>query len=79
MALLLGVADAEPDAIAADYALSGANLASSLAAWIDDGDDADEREHRRRVGLSPRQAMEDVLQVLDERHGGVAQYLLGAG
>ena len=79
VALLLGVADVERDSIAADYALSGTNLASSLAGWIDDGDDAEEREHRRRVGLSPKQAMHEVLEGLDERYGGVVSYLAGAG
>jgi len=79
VALMLGLSDVEPSAIAADYALSGPNIASSLAAWIEDGEDADEREHRRRVGLAPEQAMVDVLQELDTRYGGAARYLLGAG
>jgi protein-tyrosine phosphatase len=79
VALLLGVADAEPEAIAADYTLSGPNIASSLAAWVDDGEDPDEREHRRRVGLAPEQAMLDVLAELDTRYGGTTSYLLAAG
>jgi hypothetical protein len=79
VALLLGVAGVEPEAIASDYALSGPNVAASLAAWVGDGDDADEREHRRRVGLAPEQAMVDVLEELDARYGGAAEYLLGAG
>jgi protein-tyrosine phosphatase len=79
VALMLGVAGVEPEAIAADYALSGPNIASSLAAWIEDGEDTDEREHRRRVGLSPEQAMVDVLEQLDARYGGAAAFLLGAG
>lgn len=79
VALMLGVAGVAPEAIAADYALSGPNIASSLAAWIEDGDDAEEREHRRRVGLAPEQAMVDVLEELDTRYAGAAEYLLGAG
>jgi protein-tyrosine phosphatase len=79
VALLLGIADVEPAEIAADYALSGLNLASSMSAWIEDAEDDEEREHRRRVGLSPEQAMIDVLEALDDRYGGSAQYLLGAG
>jgi protein tyrosine/serine phosphatase len=79
VALLLGAVGVTPDAIAADYALSGPNLAASLAAWIDDADDADEREHRRRVGLSPERAMIDVLEALDGRYGGAVGYLSGGG
>jgi len=79
VALVLEVAGVEPAAIAADYALSGPNVATSLAAWIEDGEDADEREHRRRVGLSPERAMVDVLSELDTRYGGAEGYLLGAG
>jgi protein-tyrosine phosphatase len=78
-ALLLGVAGVEPEAIAADYALSGPNVASSLAAWVEDGEDAEEREHRRRVGLAPKQAMVDVLEELDTRYGSAAEFLLSAG
>jgi protein-tyrosine phosphatase len=79
VALVLGAVGVEPAAIAADYAFSGPNLASSLAAWIDDADDPEEREHRRRVGLSPEQAMLDVLDVLDDRYGGSLGYLTDAG
>jgi len=79
VALLLGVVGVSADAIAADYALSGPNLAASLSAWIDEVDDSEEREHRRRVGLSPERAMVDVLESLDQRYGGAAGYLGGGG
>lgn len=79
VALALDVAGVEPAAIAADYALSALNLAESLAAWVDDADDEVDREQRRRVGASPEQAMLDVLEVLDDRYGGGARYLLGSG
>jgi protein-tyrosine phosphatase len=79
VALLLAIAGVGPETIAADYSLSGPNLAPSLAAWIDDGDDEDDREHRRRVALSPEHAMLDVLEVLHDRYGGAVPYLLGAG
>src|SRR5262249_14631024 len=79
VALLLGVIGGSPDAIAADYALSGPNLAVSLASWINGVDDPDEREHRRRVGLSPERAMIDVLEALEERYGGATGYLAGGG
>ena len=79
VALLLDVTGVDPSAIAADYGLSAANLATSLAAWVDDTDDADDREHRGRVGASPEQAMLDVLETLGDRYGGSVQYLLGSG
>lgn len=79
VALLLAVAGVSAEAIAADYALSGPNIAGSMATWIDDADDEDEREHRRRVALSPEQAMLDVLDVMRSRYGGAARYLRGAG
>lgn len=79
VALVLDVAGVEPSAIASDYALSAANLATSLAAWVDDADDEDDREHRSRVGASPQQSMLDVLEALDDRYGGSARYLLGSG
>ncbi len=79
VALLLGVVGVPLEAIAADYALSGPNLAASLAAWIDEAGDSEEREHRRRVGSSPERAMLDVLEALDERYGGAGGYLTGGG
>jgi protein-tyrosine phosphatase len=79
VALVLGVAGVEPDAIAADYALSGPNIAPSVSAWIEDAEDTDEREHRRRVGLAPEEAMVGVLEELDLEYGGAAEYLLAAG
>ena len=79
VALALACAGVETDEIAADYALSEANISCRLARWIADGADDDEREHRRRVGASPREAMVDVLTELDARYGGAAPYLLGGG
>jgi protein-tyrosine phosphatase len=79
VALLLGIAGVGAADIAADYAFSGPNLAPSLAAWIDDADDPEEREHRRRVGLAPEQAMLDVLETLERRHGGAVSYLTDGG
>ena len=79
VALLLDVADVDSEAIAADYALSAANLVISLAAWFHDADDEEDQEHRRRVGASPKRAMVDVLEMLDDRYGGSTEYLLGSG
>jgi len=79
VALLLGVAGVLPEAIAADYALSGPNLADALASWVEGGADAESREHRRRISLSPEQAMLDVLDGLAARYDGAAAYLRDAG
>jgi len=79
VALVLGALGVDPGTIAADYAFSGPNLASSLAAWIGDADDPDEREHRRRVALSPEQAMLDVLEAIDDVYGGPVHYLRDGG
>jgi protein-tyrosine phosphatase len=79
VALMLAVSGVEPDAIAADYALSGPNLASSLAGWIGSAEAPEEREQRRRVGLAPERAMADVLIELDDRYGGAVSYLLSGG
>jgi hypothetical protein len=79
VALLLSIAGVEPQVIADDYALSGPNLASALAVWVEAGEDDEEREHRRRVALAPKQAMLDVLTELDHQWGGAAGYLLEAG
>jgi protein-tyrosine phosphatase len=77
-ALLLRIAGVQPDVIAADYALTEENLAPSAAAWIAAA--ADEAERRRRALLqpAPAEAMRSVVDELEERHGGVREYLRGA-
>ena len=79
VALLLSVAAVQAEAIAADYALSGPNVAPSLAAWVEEAADPKGREHRRRIALAPERAMLDVLGELDKRHGGTVRYLAAAG
>ena len=79
VALLLAVAGVSPEAIAADYALSGRNLADSLASWVEGGADPESREHRRRISVAPQQAMLDVLGELASRYDGAASYLRDAG
>ena len=69
-ALLLSIADVEPHAIAADYALSGENLRGLLDAWIAAAEDDDDRALRTRIGATPAEAMLGVLAMLDERYGG---------
>jgi protein tyrosine/serine phosphatase len=78
-ALLLRVAGVPPDVVADDYALTQAALASVQPRWIAAA--ADEAERRRRILLepSPAPAMRRLLEELDAHHGGVPEYLRGAG
>ena len=78
-ALLLRVAGVPPDVIADDYALTEAALAPVQARWIAAA--PDEAERRRRILLepAPAAAMRRLLEELDARHGGVPEYLRGAG
>ncbi len=78
-ALLLSVAGVEPGAITADYALSGENLRGMLDAWIAAAEDDGDRALRTRVSATPAEAMLGVLDMLDDRYGGAADYLRGAG
>ena len=78
-ALLLRVVGVSVPDIAADYALSGANLAPLTSTWIADAPDEVERARRRRLSTTPTAAMAQVLQALDERYGGAGQYLQIAG
>jgi hypothetical protein len=75
-ALLLRLAGVSPADIAADYSLSASNLRPVIDPWVTDAPDDTERERRRRLGSSPAEAMLDVLDDLERRHGGVRAYLL---
>ena len=79
VALLLAVAGVPDEVIAADYALSAANLEPLSLAWIHEADDVELREFRRRVCSSPAQAMIEVLAELGARPGGVCGYLTDGG
>jgi protein-tyrosine phosphatase len=78
-ALILRLAGVAPETIAADYALSGGNLAGESAKWIAAA--ADERERRKRAKLAPTpaEAMVRVLAEIERRYGDVASYLRAAG
>ena len=78
-AMLLRLAGVPEDVVAEDYAASEENLRSLHETWIDAAPDDDERERRRRLTPTPRDAMLAVLAELDRRHGGVRGYLLDAG
>ncbi len=78
-ALLLGLAGVPRERIAADYAESAANLAPLLDEWLAEASDDAERALRRRLASAPAEAMLDVLDELERRHGSVERYLLDAG
>jgi hypothetical protein len=78
-ALLLSLAGVANETIAADYALSEANLVSVSDPWVESAPDEAERARRRRIVATPAVAMVGVLRALDERNGGVRGYLLDAG
>jgi protein tyrosine/serine phosphatase len=75
-ALVLRAAGVGIDEVAADYALTGANMTS---AWVDEA--ADEAERRRRVfkQQTPATAIARTLRTLEERHGDIDSYLRAAG
>jgi protein tyrosine/serine phosphatase len=78
-ALLLRLAGVDPDAVAADYAVSSENLREEIERWIAEAPDDDERALRARIGTTRAGTMLRVLAELDRRHGGVAGYLAAAG
>jgi protein-tyrosine phosphatase len=78
-ALLLRLAGASREAVAADYALSEANLREFQAPWIGAAPDEAERARRLLFSLTPAATMLDVLEELERRHGGAREYLLAAG
>jgi protein-tyrosine phosphatase len=79
VALLLRLSGVPVEEIAADYALSEANLRPVLERWVDEAETPLERERRRRISASPRSTMVAVLGELERRHGSVRGYLLEAG
>jgi protein-tyrosine phosphatase len=79
VALLLRLAGVPADAVADDYAESEANLEQLSRAWADEAPTEEERARRVELNRTPRQAMVEVLAALDERYGGVREYLLAAG
>jgi protein-tyrosine phosphatase len=75
-ALVLRLAGVSNDEIAADYALTEANLTSG---WVDAAPDEVERRRRRFKQQTPAGAMSRTLRTIEERHGDVASYLRAAG
>jgi len=78
-ALLLRLAGAEIDDVAADYALSEANLATGPQTWIESSRNDAERRRRTFMQQTPAEAMTRALEALDEQYGDVRAYLRAGG
>jgi protein tyrosine/serine phosphatase len=78
-ALLLRLAGAPVDEIAADYALTAEARARGADEWVDSAPDERERVRRRFMQNTPAEAMRRALEHVEQRHGGVEAYLLAAG
>lgn len=78
-ALLLRLVGVDRTVIAADYAVSEANLAPNGPAWIQAVDDEVERDRRRKLMLTPARAMLHTLDELERRYGAVDRYVRAAG
>jgi len=79
-ALLLALVDVPPETVAADYALTAEYLRPREEEWLASGPgERAEREALLAKFEPTAEAMLEVLEDLTRRHGGVEQYLLGAG
>lgn len=78
-ALCLRLAGVAVDEVAADYALTEANLAPGNPTWVDAAPDAAERRRRELLLPAPASAMRRVLEELERRHGSTAGYLGDCG
>jgi len=78
-AILLRLAGVPIEAIAEDYAVSGIRLEPRHREWIASAEDEAERARIERITATPHDAMEAVLEAMEERYGGVEPYLLDGG
>ncbi|HEY4237871.1 MAG TPA: tyrosine-protein phosphatase [Gaiellaceae bacterium] len=76
--MALWLAGAEPDAIAADHALSDENWAPFNEGWLAEAPDEAERDRRRRVSQPAGRTLVDVLEEIEQREG-IRNLLVGAG
>jgi protein-tyrosine phosphatase len=76
--MALWLAGVEPEAIAADHALSDESWAPFNADWLAAAADGEERERRRRVSQPAGRTLVEVLEEI-ERREGIRALLLGAG
>ena len=72
------LAGVEPDAIAADHALSDESWAPFNAEWLAQAPDEAERERRRRISRPAGRTLVDVLEEIEEQEGSLG-LLVGAG
>jgi len=72
------LAGVEPDAIAADHALSDENWAPLHPGWLAAAQDDEERERRRRISEPAGRTLVEVLEEI-ERRDGIRTRLLAAG
>jgi protein-tyrosine phosphatase len=79
VALLLRLAGVPAAAIAVDYALSGERLRSRYEEWVATAADDTERARIERIAATPAEAMQAVVQAIDEQYGDVGGYLLQGG
>ena len=76
--MALWLAGAEPDAIAADHALSDENWAPHNEDWLAAAQDEGERERRRRIVEPPGRTLVEVLEEIEQEEG-IRDRLLAAG
>jgi protein-tyrosine phosphatase len=76
--MALWLAGVEPDAIAADHALSDESWAPHNDEWLAEAADEAERERRGRILQPAGRTLADVLEEIEEREG-IRELLVGAG
>lgn len=79
VALLLRLAGVPIDEIARDYALSGERLRPRTEQWFASAESAEELARIERIAATPTEAMQAVLEAIDEQYGSVERYLLDGG
>jgi protein tyrosine/serine phosphatase len=75
VALVLALAGVDLETIAADHALSDESWAPYLDAFYAEAETDEERGRRRRITAPAGRTMADVLEEVQERYGGVREYL----
>jgi hypothetical protein len=76
--MALWLAGVEPEAIAADHALSDESWGPHNEEWLASAPDDAERERRRRIAEPAGRTLADVLEAVEAREG-IAALLVGAG
>lgn len=75
VALILDAAGVARETIAADHALSDESWAPFNAVWIEEAADPADAAKRRRITQPAGRTMVEVLEEVDRRFGGAAEYL----